>query len=98
MIFDIVDDDTGEAVDLTTATLVFDICDPGCCSPRISASTDNGMITLTGSTVFRVFIPLASMECLCAGTYDVGATVKNAGQTESLIIGSIAILDGNVSR
>jgi hypothetical protein len=98
LLYDIMDDDTGEAIDLTSSTLVFDICDQGCCSPRISATTDNGKITLIGSTVFRVFIPLAEMTGLCAGTYGIGCTVENEDQTESIIVGDIAILDGNVPR
>lgn len=98
LIYDIVDDDTGEPIDLTSATIVFDICDRDRCSPRISATTDNGMITLVGSTAFRVFIPLDDMTGLCAGTYSVGATVENADITESLIVGEIAIMDGKVSR
>ena len=98
LVYDIMDEDAGEAIDLTSSTLVFDICDLGCSTPRITATTDNGKITLISSTVFRVFVPKAEMECLCAGTYGVGCTVENASQTESIIVGDIAILDGNVSR
>ena len=95
-LFQIVDDDTGDLVDLTSASLVFDISEPGC-SPRIIATTDNGKITLVEDSVFRVFIARSEMTGLCAGQYDVGATVENAGETKSFIIGSLPVLDGRVS-
>lgn len=96
-IFQLVDEDTGDLIDLSAATIEFDISEPGC-RPLITATTDNGKITLVETTTFRVAIPRAEMANLCAGQYDVGATVENAGETRSFLIGALPVLDGRVSR
>lgn len=96
-IFQLVDDDTGDLIDLTSATIQFDISEPGC-HPRITATTNNGKITLVENTTFRVAITRDEMASLCAGQYDVGSTVENAGETRSFIIGTLPVLDGRVSR
>lgn len=95
-LFQLVDEDTGDLIDLTSASIVFDISEPGC-SPRIIATTENGKITLVEDSVFRVFIARSEMACLCNGQYDVGSTIENAGETKSFIIGSLPVLDGRVS-
>lgn len=96
-IFQLVDEDTGDLIDLTSARIVFDISEPGC-RPLITATTANGKITLIETTTFRVAIPRAEMANLCAGQYDVGATVENSGETRSFLIGALPVLDGRVAR
>lgn len=96
-IFQLVDEDTGDLIDLTSASIEFDISEPGC-RPLITATTDNGKITLVEDTTFRVAIPRSEMANLCAGQYDVGAMIENAGETRSFIIGALPVLDGRVSR
>lgn len=91
----IVDDDTGYLIDLTTATIVAQISDQDGCQ-RILLGTSSGEITLPESDTFRIFIPRASMTGLCAGQYRFGLTVENAGQTTSFISGNLPVLDGNV--
>lgn len=96
-IFQLVDEDTGDLISLTSASIEFDISEPGC-RPIITATTNNGKITLVEDTTFRVAIARSEMESLCAGLYDVGATVENEGETRSFLIGSLPVLDGRVSR
>ena len=96
-IYQLVDEDTGDPIDLTAATIEFDISEPGC-RPLITATTDNGKITLVEDTTFRVAIPRSEMANLCAGQHDVGATIEHAGETRSSIIGALPVLDGRVSR
>jgi hypothetical protein len=96
-IFQLVDEDTGDLIDLTSASIEFDISEPGC-TPRLTATTDNGKITLVETTTFRVAFSRSEMSCLCAGQYDVGSTVENGGTTRSFIIGTLPVLDGRVSR
>lgn len=96
-IFQLVDEDTGDLIDLSAATIEFDISEHGC-RPLITATTANGKITLIETTTFRVAIPRAEMANLCAGQYDVGATVENSGETRSFLIGALPVLDGRVSR
>ena len=78
-------------------SIEFDISEPGC-TPRLTATTDNGKITLVETTTFRVAFSRSEMSCLCAGQYDVGSTVENGGTTRSFIIGTLPVLDGRVSR
>ena len=61
--------DTGDPIDLTAATIEFDISEPGC-RPLITATTENGKITLVEDTTFRVAILRSEMANLCAGQYD----------------------------
>lgn len=95
-LFQIIDEDTGSPIDLSTATIVFEIAEPGC-RPVISATTDNGKITIVENSVLRVFIPRSEMTSLCAGQYELGATVENADQTESFLVGNLSVLDGRVA-
>lgn len=94
IMYEAVDDDTNDSIDLTSASVDFEIRENGC--RRIVASTGNGKITLVEPSVFRVFIGKDEMKCLCSGSYEVGATVENDDITRSLIIGTINVLDGVV--
>lgn len=93
----IVDSDTGDLIDLSAATIVAQISDQNGCQ-RILLGTSSGEITLPETDTFRIFIPRASMTCLCAGQYRFGLTIENGGQTTSFISGSISVFDGNVPR
>lgn len=98
----LIDEATGEAADLTAATLTFELSGIGSSSPCLVARNDVDDaadvlgITLVEDTTFRVFIPRASMSSLCAGTYEVGLTIENDDITEQIIAGTIAVLNGNV--
>ena len=96
-IFQLVDEDTGDLIDLSAATIVAQVSDQDGCQ-RILLGTASGEITLPENDTFRILIPRASMACLCAGQYRVGLTVENEGQTTSFIIGTLPVLDGNVPR
>lgn len=91
----IVDSDTGDLINLTSATIVAQISDQNGCQ-KILLGTASGEITLPESDTFRIFIPRSSMTALCAGQYRFGLTVKNANRTTSFIIGTLPVLDGNV--
>lgn len=93
----IADSDTGDLIDLSAATIVAQISDQNGCQ-KILLGTSSGEITLPEADTFRIFIPRASMTCLCAGQYRFGLTVENSGQTTSFISGSISVFDGNVPR
>lgn len=93
----IVDDDTGEAIDLSAATIVAQVSDQDGCQ-RILLGTSTGEITIIDVGTFQILIPRSSMTTLCAGQYRVGLTVENAGITTSFIVGTLPVLDGNVPR
>lgn len=92
---DIIDDDTGDLIDLSTSTITYGIYDADRCQ-RLTGSTDEGSVTLIGTTAFQILIPRSSVTNLCPGSYSMGITLENADQTTSTFSGSIAVLDGNV--
>lgn len=94
--FELYDDDTNEAIDLTTATaLTLEIRDD-CHSPRLIASLANGDLVLQGTDTFKPTWTANNLGCLCAGTYVVGCTAVVDGKTIQLIIGMLPVLEGIV--
>lgn len=93
----IIDDDTDGPIDLSAATIVAQVSDQEGCR-RILLGTATGEITLPEPTTFRILIPRSLMTNLCAGQYQIGLTVENAGLTTSFIIGTLPVLDGIVPR
>jgi hypothetical protein len=90
----IIDIETGEAIDLTGASLVFEICDPGCRTPRLSVSTDDGGIVFLDAYTYQVTISEARMSGLCAGTYDVYLKCTRDDFTAQIIAATLPVLDG----
>jgi hypothetical protein len=93
--YSIEDDSTGELVDLTSASIIVEISDQNGCQ-LITGSIDDGKILLVASDTFQIKIPRSSVTNLCAGTYGIGVNVTNAGETISLIVGTISVLNGRV--
>lgn len=97
LIRQIIDTETGEAIDLTGATIVFELTRQDCCSPALSATTDNGAVTFPDNFTYQIDFTLAQMRTLCPETYKVGLTFERDDQTTEIIIGTLPILAGNVS-
>lgn len=95
LLYEAIDDDTNDPIDLTSATIDLEIRDREHCR-RISASTTDGKITLVEPSVFRIFIGKDEMSRLCAEQYEVGVTVENDSITRSLIVGTLGVIDGVV--
>lgn len=95
LFYQLIDEDTGDIIDLTTSTIVCRVNDQNGCQ-RISASLDDGKITLVEDMTMRILIPRAEMTNLCAGTYPFGLTVENDELTEQVISGTLAVIDGVV--
>lgn len=86
-------------IDLTDCSLVFHIqCDPHWPYPGLTASTDNGKLTVVGLGTFRWFFTLDDMQGLYPVQYQTGLTVTNddGTQTVQLATGPLAIYDGVV--
>lgn len=94
---EIIDDGTGEPVDLTGASIVFDVRRSREYDCLLSASTENGLITL-GPDVgeFVIAIPVDQMQQLRRGTHDVGCTVTLLNKISQLFVGTIPVIDGVV--
>jgi hypothetical protein len=90
-------DENGDAIDLTGATIVFEVVDPECGgSSLISATTDNGKITIS-TTTFTVAIARSSLTSLNPKSYRVGCTIEQDDFTEQFFVGDFPIYDGLVS-
>lgn len=96
--FEIIDGDTGETVtDLTGVSVVVEVREPGCFSPRLSASTDNGKIIDRGDGVLEWTFSRSEMTALCPGPYEIGVTLERDDFTSQYLIGVLPVVSGIVS-
>lgn len=105
--FEVIDDDTDEAVDLSTATITFQVRPQhddfrnssgsltSCAS--LSATTANGKVTILDTGVFQVWFTLTDMKTLASGNYDVGCVIEKAGVTTQFFVGTLPVIDGIVT-
>lgn len=99
LVVEVLDDDTGEDVDLTAAIVVFELRDPRYRTTALSATTANGRVTIGAIGFFTVTFTALNMKTLCAETYEVGCTISNASsEPQQLILGTVPILDGIVTQ
>lgn len=107
-ICELVDDQNGTTTDLTDPALTVDIVvtisalPDGCCDvfssgptvALVTASLANGKVTVPGPG-FYWQLEVSDLSGLCAGTYKLGAKVTIDGFVNDIIIGTIAVLEGN---
>lgn len=99
LVVEVLDDDTGEDVDISDATIVLELRDPLTGTISLSATTDNGKIIIGDAGFFTVAFTATDMKTLCARTYEVGCTISNDdSEPQQLIIGTVPILDGIVTQ
>ena len=87
-VFELFDDETGDLLDLTDATITFEIRD-GCW--RLAAT----VVVITTGT-FSASFTKDQFRNLCAGTYDAGCMVTINDTTTQEFIGTLPVLDGVV--
>lgn len=88
-------DDDGAEVTLTDASFELFICREGCpTTPVLTASTDNGKITLPSTTTFQWAFTPDDMGTLCAGTYDVFLRVTIDDVVTQIMSASVPIVEG----
>ncbi len=86
-------------IDLTNCSLLFHVsCDPYWPYPGLTASTDNGKLTIVDLGTFRWFFTRSDMQGLQPVQYQTGLTITNddGTQTVQLSTGPLAIYDGVV--
>ena len=98
LIVEIDDEDTGEALDLTGATIVFEVRDPKSRGIVLSATSNNGKILMLDTGIFRVLFVRSEMLGLAAQNYEVGCVLTINGETKQYIIGTVPVLDGVVTQ
>lgn len=95
---EVVDDDTDESIDLTGATIAFEVRDQRDGAIVLSATTGNGKVTVTDTGVFQVNFPASEMRELEPGIFDVGCTVQMPDEEpQQFILGTLPVLDGVVT-
>jgi hypothetical protein len=94
----VLDADTGAAVDLTGAVIVFEVRSEDTGQTVLSATTGNGKITIIDTGVYQVSFTRADMQALCKGYYDVGCVITLNGKTQQFIAGTLPVLDGIVTQ
>lgn len=91
-------DEDNEEVTLTGATIVMSICKPGCPDTALlTASTDNGKITLPTDTTFQWWFDQDDTALLCAGTYDVFLYVIIDDIRTQIMSATVPIVEGGPS-
>jgi hypothetical protein len=83
-------DSDGTAIDLTGATIVYELREP------VSRSVTAATVEIV-TTTFTATIPVETMRGLCIKDYDVGCTILIDDVTTQFFVGTIPIVDGVVS-
>ena len=93
--FEILDDETGEQIDLSDATeIVIEIKSKSRDNVLLSASLTGDTVEFVEDGVFQWSFTAAQMTTLCSGTYDVRCRITKDAIVTQLIIGTLPVLDG----
>jgi hypothetical protein len=91
------DRDAGAPMDISEATEIVVQVGEDCRRPILTARlSSNTVILIDDNTAFEFVFTVDQMRILRAGTYEVGITITIDGDTESLMIGTLPVLDGNI--
>lgn len=90
---EITDSQNGDAVDCTGIDFTITVKDRRGVKV-LTASTDNGMITLQDTNRLQILVPKSSLSNLSAGSYDFGLIATNGTNTDQAAYGTIPIIDG----
>jgi hypothetical protein len=95
--YELEDEDDGSTIDLSSAAYTVAISvyikdQDGCL--RASGSLADGKVVIDGPGFHWQFAD-TDLNCLCAGTYKCGVKITINGFITDLIIGEVAILEGN---
>lgn len=97
-VYELVDEDDDTTTDLTTIAALDIVVTIGGIEqdfgPYVTASIANGKVTVPGPG-FQWQFEDTDLSGLCPGTYCVGVKVTMDGFIVDLIIGDIAVLEGN---
>lgn len=93
--FEVFDDETGDPVDLSTATEIeVEIKTRGKDYVHQSASLTGGTVEHVETGVIQWTFTDSQMATLCAGTYDAKVRITKDDIVTQLVIGSLPVLDG----
>lgn len=96
-VFTLVNENDGVEVDLSSDAITVEIDivirEQNCERALIEGSLDDEKIILNGTGFQWVFTP-DDLECLCAGTYEVGVSVTIDDIKHDIILATVAVLRG----
>lgn len=87
------DAESGELIDISGCRVTLTVSDENKCA-RLTASTDDGTITLPDVGTFQWDFPATQMGGLCPGAYSVGVRISQDERTAQLVIGSVNVMEG----
>lgn len=102
--YQITDEDDGSVVNILNPDIGFDcsvyIQDEDGCQRVTTATVGNGGVVVSASDIvgepgFQWSFSDSALHCLCAGTYRCGVKVTINGLVSDLIVGTIAVIEGN---
>lgn len=95
------DDTDGAVIDITNVSIGFDcsvyIKDLDNCQ-RVLGTIGSGEVVVANGDDgpgFQWAFEASRLTCLCAGTYKFGIKITANGEVKDLIIGTLAVLEGN---
>lgn len=94
-----VTDENGGLVNLTGATIIFQVRDQSSQRLVLEASTANGTITIDSTGVYSWTFTAAQMDDVDPGTYDVGCliTLSGASGPDQHFVGTVIVIEGVVA-
>jgi len=87
------DADTGQPISLSGAYVELEIRDQNNCR-YLSATTDNGMLTISADGTVNLKMPALDIKRLRQGEYPIGMFYQLNGDTVSLFVGTLSVVDG----
>lgn len=90
--FEVLDEDTGDAIELSADDIVVQIKDRRSMTTRLTAG-----ISIVDTGVFEASFTEEQLSQICPETHWIGGTVTLEGETVQLFHGTIPILDGVVA-
>jgi hypothetical protein len=92
-----VDDENGDPIDLTGASITVNIRDPRYRTTVLTGSTTDGTITVLATGVFQIAFTAAQLQPCRPDTYEIGVVLVQNGATIQLAIGLLPVVDGIMS-
>jgi hypothetical protein len=96
-IFQFVDDDNDQPLNLTGASFLVEIRDRLGGQIVVSVSTTGGGISIIDTGTIQLSVAAATMHALRPDMYEIGGTYTLNGATRQFVIGLLPVLDGIVT-
>lgn len=94
---ELTDQETGDLIDLTDCSIEVQVrTQDDSQTTVLSASTDDGDVTIVDTGVFQFEFSATEMAALAPDSYDIGAIITRDGETAQIVIGTIPVLEGVV--